>query len=380
MSFLNALGAIGSGVSAGIQDLERMDEAKFRKEQQKRIKAEQDAEDEDTKALAGIDPKLSGTDLYKARADVLSRSKSKTNQKLGAEYTDMSRRMGREDLADKQQQYLHTMLQARRLASTNPTAAAAAAAKAYELVNDGHKAIIDPQAGTIGVAGPDAKWVMQPKAITPQGVTALINEGLEFASPDMMRFFADQRDKSEGRAIQREGNVIHGRQVDNQNAYQTGMLGIYGDRNKLDRDEFAARKAGGMYTKDQPKPTLIGLNDPGSAVLGLTAGGLKEYAVPPGYTGLFPKVTGSKPRDEINKVWLDTESKLIQNGEKPDAIRQQQSAFYARRGFAPPDAEDVLMKGVGPKGKPLTEDDVKEFNRRYPKSAVKMEELPWYKK
>lgn len=54
MSWLNALGGIGLGISQGVQDWERMDEAKFRKEQQKRQRDEWEEEDQLAKRLKGI--------------------------------------------------------------------------------------------------------------------------------------------------------------------------------------------------------------------------------------------------------------------------------------------------------------------------------------
>ena len=140
-----------------------------------------------------------------------------------------------------------------------------------------------------------------------------------------------------------------------------------------------------MFSRPPERFSPLGLSDDATRMLGVRGGGIAEMPIPAGYSkGSFPKVAEKKPRDEVEKAWLDTESALIKNGEKPELIRQQQTAFYARRGVAPPAAEDAMLQGyvLDSKGKqkPLTADDVKEFNRRYPKSAVKPEDLPWYKK
>lgn len=302
MNWLGALGGIGQGVSQGIQDWERMDEAKARKEEAAFLKTQRDRmqrqqTDEDALDAAGkhLDP--NSPEYYKEMA---RSAQQRGLTKKAAEFARQGEEAGDRATKRKQEQFLQGMLQARRLARTDPAAAAEAAAKAYELVNDGHKAIVDREAGTIGMAAPSGKWMMAPRPINQQGVMNLINEGLEFASPDMMKFFADTRDKSEGRQIQREGNVIQGRQVDNQGTYQQGMLGIYGARNALDQKEFDAKNAGGMFTRQPTAADLfqpLGLSDDGKRVVGRVGGNLVEREVPDGYSKLFPKVTGDKAQN-----------------------------------------------------------------------------------
>jgi hypothetical protein len=75
------------------------------------------------------------------------------------------------------------------------------------------------------------------------------------------------------------------------------MLGYYTGRLGLERDEFNARKSGGMFTRPPTAAdnfTPIGLSDDGKRILGRQGGGVREVPVPDGYTSLFPKVTGDK--------------------------------------------------------------------------------------
>lgn len=53
-NLMGILGGVGQGISGGVQDLERMDEAKFRKEQQARERAKWAEEEAAAKELAGI--------------------------------------------------------------------------------------------------------------------------------------------------------------------------------------------------------------------------------------------------------------------------------------------------------------------------------------
>jgi hypothetical protein len=203
--------------------------------------------------------------------------------------------------------------------------------------------------------------------------------------------YAELAMKNEQIGLQRVGLDLRRLEGESEAQYRNRMAGatearggLERDRFNLERDRFTAEKAGGMFSRAPGRFDALGLGNEGEAIFGIQDGVGKTIPVPKGFSGSFPKLTPKKPRDEVEKAWLDTESALIKNGEKPELIRQQQTAFYARRGVAPPAAEDAMLQGyvLDKKGKqkPLTADDVKEFNRRYPKSEVKLEDLPWYKK
>lgn len=79
-------------------------------------------------------------------------------------------------------------------------------------------------------------------------------------------------------------------------------------------------------------------------------------------------------------AWSTVESKLIEQGAKPAEIDAQQSAFMARRGYAPSGAVAAIQQGINPlTKKPLTAAEVADFNKRYPKDAVDVQSLPWMK-
>lgn len=239
----------------------------------------------------------------------------------------------------------------------------------YEAVPDGRQLVVTN--GMFGVATPDGKWVEPPVPINRENVEAALAHAQRFLDPAAWKGFQEVRQGDQ--------------RLTDERGYRKDMVGIYRDKNVLDERQLTAQINGGMFTRPPSAAdvfTPIGLSDDGTRILGRQGGGIREVPLPPGYKGLFPKVTGAKPeRDAAQKAWMDAESKLIAAGYKPDEIRQQQTAFFARRGFAPPEAEAALMAGVHPSTKkPLTAADVAEFNRRYPQSAVQPDELPWLKK
>lgn len=292
MSFLDALGAIGSGVSAGIQDLDRMDEAKFRKDQQKRTRDEWNAEDEDIKSVAGLDPNLKGADLYKAKGEALSRSKSKANQKLGADYLDMGRRLSREDIQDraarsgeiaKNAAYLHSI--------GNHEGAMRLLQGGYDLFPDGHKIVIED--GNWGVANPSGKWEVAPTQMTPESTKAAVDMAMKFSNPALWASYRDDSRKERGVEQKDRELGITERHYGDIGDYYRGKIGI-------DRDTLNAQINGGYFAKDHPF-TPIGLSDDGTRILGRQGAGLREEQVPPGYSSLFPKVTGKNGKPAAAK-------------------------------------------------------------------------------
>lgn len=398
MSFLQALGAAGQGLSAGIQDLERMDDARFRKTQQKREKAKMDREDGFEADIAGLDPTAPDYNANMAAA-AQKRGLHKdaaTYRAAGDAATDRTRRLSREDISDRKEKLNEGVMNAHRMFGLGNNAGAVQALRAaYDQYPDGHKLVVNED-GTFGVAGPDAKWAVPPVEMTRENVGRALETAMKFGAPQMWSMFnkdaRDDRVVGQGDRALEQGDrkLVQGDRTIDQNGakitqdgkYQDSMLGIYRGRNALDQQEFDAKSKGGMFSRPPEAFTPLGLSDDGSRLLGRVGNGIKEIPVPPGYGALFPKVTGARTaaRDEVQKAWLGVEGKLIENGEKPDAIRTQQVQFYARRGVAPEQSESALMGGIDPRtNKPLTEADVDAFNKRYPKSAVDKKDLPWLK-
>ena len=74
-------------------------------------------------------------------------------------------------------------------------------------------------------------------------------------------------------------------------------------------------------------------------------------------------------RDEDAAAWNDIEKKLRGDGESPQNIAAQRADFFSTRGYAPPVAVQALRTGVNPvTKKPLTEKELSDFNRTYPKT------------
>ena len=92
-----------------------------------------------------------------------------------------------------------------------------------------------------------------------------------------------------------------------------------------------------------------------------------------------PLGTAARPeRDKDQEAWLTAEKELIKKNAKPEQITQQRDQFFARRGYAPDLLQRVVLSGVDPStGQQLTMQQIDDFNKKYPKSAVKPDQLPW---
>lgn len=83
-------------------------------------------------------------------------------------------------------------------------------------------------------------------------------------------------------------------------------------------------------------------------------------------------------RDKDQEAWLKTEQGLIRDGLSSEEISTARDQFFARRGYAPQLLLRVIESGIDPTtNKPLTMQQVEDFNRKYPQSRVNPAELPW---
>jgi hypothetical protein len=83
-------------------------------------------------------------------------------------------------------------------------------------------------------------------------------------------------------------------------------------------------------------------------------------------------------RDADKESWLKTEQELMKSMATPEEINQQRTAFFVRRGYAPPAARAAVESGINPTtGKPLTKADVDAYNATYPQTPVDPSSLPW---
>lgn len=74
-------------------------------------------------------------------------------------------------------------------------------------------------------------------------------------------------------------------------------------------------------------------------------------------------------RDEDAVAWNSIETQLRKDRTPENEIAAQKQGFFGARGYAPPAAVQALRTGVNPvTKKPLTEKELSDFNRTYPKT------------
>jgi hypothetical protein len=405
-NIMGILGGIGQGISSGVQSLERMEDAKFRKEQQQRERdkaaeekriAEQikglqsetttPAEyDESMSTITKPGQKLSRAQMLARQADIYSSSPDRATAAYGLQLSQAARA---EESADKLKSIQTSYADTVKAINADPN----------KWVQENLAKFNSDEYG-----GPGTKGFMAAPMSTPQGTVLNIigpqgqsGPQIPVTKQDMMRVaksmyfdqlasidpkYAELAMKQEQLGLEGQGLDIRRREGESNAQYRQRMAKVYEDRTAQDREEFNVKQKSGYFAKAEPAFTPLGLSDDGTKILGRVGGKLVEQPVPAGYSkGLFPKVTGtsSPKRDETLKEWALVERDLMKNETKPEVIRQQQIQFYARRGVAPQEAEDVVMAGSR-NGKPLTEKDVDDYNRRYPNSKVNKAELEWLKK
>ena len=170
----------------------------------------------------------------------------------------------------------------------SPRAAVEMLAQSYGSFPDGMKLIVE--GNTVGRAGPDGKWVDPPVSITQENAAAMVNHAFQYADPAAWAKVTE---------------------VGDNRAYRKGLVDYYQGRNQLDRDEFNAKNAGGMFTRSPSAADTfspIGLSDDSTRILGRVGSRLVEQPVPSGYSKMFPKVTGERPT-------RPTATKFLKSGE-----------------------------------------------------------------
>jgi len=433
-NIMGLLGGLGQGISAGVQDLERMDEAKnrkeeaqFRKELQQRERERLAEEKRLGEAVKGIKRSREGftpeqtaantqagftnlptrddegrlvygatetaiprseAELLKEEAALYAASPDIRNRTYARQLQGEARVLETQDKIDAEDKEHANTLKAinanpdkwyqENLASFNADLSGGPSTAGYKAFPQS-----TPQGTVLNIMGPQGQQIQQ-IPVTREALTRVAKAMYYDKLSTIDKKYAELAMKNEQLGLERAGLGLKQQANETDAQFKARQADYYAGNLALNRDEFTARKAGGMYSRAPGRFDALGLGNDGQAIFGVQDGKGVTIPIPKGFSGSFPKFAEKKPKDEVQKAWLDTESALIKNGENPEAIRQQQTAFYARRGVAPPAAEDAILQGyvLDKKGKqkPLTADDVKEFNRRYPKSEVKLEDLPWYKK
>lgn len=149
-----------------------------------------------------------------------------------------------------------------------------------------------------------------------------------------------------------------GRQLRNEERktdIEEGFKGPGGVYERVQMADAAAKSR--MY---QGRGTPIGVSKDGSMIL-MNDGSTRP--MPAGFTkeDIFPKNSG------IKDAWSTVETELIKSGATPDEINAQQTAFYARRGYAPPALQATIESGINPvTKKPFTDAEIAAYNKKYP--------------
>ena len=231
MDFLTGLGAAGQGVSLGLQDVERMDDAKFRKDQQARQKADWATDDKIKEGAAAVDPNLTGSKRAAALAAVYAQN-GRTKDALALQQQAMQ--FDRDEMEMRRSKLAEGVMNAQRLHSLgNNAGAMQALQQAYDLYPDNHKIVLNPD-NTFGVAGPDAKWAVPPVAMSNETVRAALDKAMMFGAPQMWSLYR-KADNEERQLKQGDRKIeIAQQSADDDRTYRTGVLG-------LQRDELAAK-------------------------------------------------------------------------------------------------------------------------------------------
>lgn len=321
MNFLGALGAAGSGISAGIQDLERQEEQKFLKQQRARMLKQQADDDAIQEGLKGIrapgkyTERVDDTPEYGTASTATTREVNYTPQQrardiqalyqrygrvkdadqygqMADNIEDRTRRLSREDIQDRAARLSEISSHAAFMYNTgNLEGAMRLVQGAYDYFPDGRRVVVEN--GQWGVAGPSGKYEVPLQPMTKESVGQVINMALKFGNPALWSQFEQVSQGNEKISIAREGNVLKGREIDNIGDYYRNMIAI-------NRDELNAKIKGGSFNqRSNQRAELfnpIGLSDDGTRVLGIKGGNLVEQSVPAGYSGMFPKTTGIRPQ------------------------------------------------------------------------------------
>lgn len=141
---------------------------------------------------------------------------------------------------------------------------------------------------------------------------------------------------------------------------RNGMPGVYERVSSAsDAAKITAARAG-----NNGRLTPIGVSADGSQML-MSDGTAR--ALPAGFNkdDIFPKNSG------VKNEWAEVEKELVKQGNNPAEIAAQQTAFFSRRGYAPPALVAVLETGINPTTKkPFTETDISAFKAKYPNTPI----------
>lgn len=282
MSFLQALGGLGGGIAAGISDLERMADAKRRKEMydwQKQVQSRQAQdwanEDEAARRLAAVPTSREGWsgeyasagnmptrdddgnvmpgvsrsartagEIARDRAAALSGVGGLKAQDLATKYLDQAnayedreRRVAREARADadamassNEAKGQRALLAAKRALLAGDSAGAVRFLQmASSTLDDGHQFSFDPKTQMMSYGSGD-KYLLPPTQYSPEALHKIIDMASDYATPQAYQAAVERRLKERAQADTER---------------RTGIIGEhYTNTDKLGRDVHDARLAG----------------------------------------------------------------------------------------------------------------------------------------
>jgi hypothetical protein len=376
-NIMGILGGVGQGISAGVQDLERMDEAKnrkeeaqFRKELQQRERERLAEEKRLGEAVKGIKRSREGftpeqaaantqagfTNLptrddegrlvYGATETAIPRSEAELLKEEAALYAaspDMrNRTLGRQ--LQGEARTLETQDKIRSIQSNYSDTLKAINADPNKWVQDnmakfnsdeyggpGTKGVMvapmsTPKGTVLNVMGPQGQQLQQipvNKEALARVARSMYFDELAGVNPDYAKLAMDQERlglEREGVGIKRQGLDLQRTDLDLKRDYQTGMLGVYQEKNRIDADEMKSRSALWGAQRRQAESAMNGFSsflsqDPDSGVIygvkkdgtiGSLQGPMDKAGKP---VPLFPKTTGAK--GTVAKVMKDEDGNTV---------------------------------------------------------------------
>jgi hypothetical protein len=326
-NIMGILGGIGQGVSAGVQDLERMEDAKFRKEQQQRereriaeerrvaeqikgIQAETPAEyDESMSVVTKPAQKLSRSQMLARQAEIYSASPDRQNQMLGLQ---LSQAASAAESADKLKEIQTNYADTVKAINADPN----------KWVQENLAKFNSDEYG-----GPGTRGFMAAPMSTPQGTVLNVigpqgqpGPQIPVTRQDMLRvaksMYFDQLagidPKYAELAMQQEKIGLQRMANESDAQYKARMAKVYEERTGLDREELAAKIKGGLLSRAPERFSPLGISDDATRMLGVRGGSLAEMPIPSGYSkGAFPKIAEKGTKPVPAKIMKDEEGNMV---------------------------------------------------------------------
>jgi hypothetical protein len=333
-NLMGILGGVGQGISAGVQDLERMEDAKFRKEQQQRerekiaeekriaeqikgIQAETPAEyDESMSAVTKPSQKLSRAQMLARQADIYSSSPDRATASYGLQLSQAARAEESADRLKSIQSNYASTIDAINKDPNKWVQENLAKFNADEYGGPGTKGFVaapmsTAQGTVLNIYGPQGQQASQ-IPVTKQDMMRVAKSMYfdELASVDPK--YAELAMKQEQIGLEREGLGLKRQANETDAQYKARMADYYAGNLTLNRDEYNARKAGGMFSRAPERFSPLGLSDDATRMLGVRGGSLAEIPIPAGYSkGAFPKIAEKGTKPVPAKIMKDEEGNTV---------------------------------------------------------------------